>query len=334
MQYSGFWNNVPKICSILAPMAEVTDMVFRRLVAKHGKPDVLYTEFVSANGLMSLGRNILLHDLQFHDSEHPIVAQIFGSDHEICARATEYVCTLGFDGVEINMGCPDRAVMKQGAGAALIDDPLRAIRIIQEMKRAAGAIPVSVKTRIGVRKDVLDEWIPRLIDAQPAAIVIHGRTAKELSLIPARWERIGRAAKLAEGTGVRVIGNGDIESLDEGYRIARAYGAHGFMVGRAAIGNPFFFSGRNDITLVERLAVMCEHASLFKELMPWKPFVHVRKHLAKYAAGFHGIKELRADLMRANNPEDVARVTKIFLEKSEICPPPHLAEVEEFKNES
>lgn len=315
MKYSGFWNNVPEICSVLAPMAEVTDMVFRRLVAKYGKPDVIYTEFVSANGLMSKGRDVLLRDLQFHNSEHPIVAQIFGSDPDICARATEYIVTLGFDGVEINMGCPDKAVMKQGAGAALIDDPSRAVRIIQEMKRAAGAIPVSVKTRIGTRSDVLDEWLPRLIEARPAAIIVHGRTAKELSLVPARWERIGRAAKLVEGTGVRVIGNGDIESLDEGYRVARAYGAHGFMVGRAAIGNPFFFSGRNDVTLAERLAAMCEHARLFKELMSYKPFVHVRKHLAKYAFGFHGIKELRANLMRANNPEDVARATKIFLEK-------------------
>lgn len=316
MKYFGFWDNVPKICSVLAPMAEVTDVVFRRLVAKYGKPDVIYTEFVSADGLMSKGRDVLLRDLQFHNSEHPIVAQIFGSNPDICARATEYVSILGFDGIEINMGCPDKAVMKQGAGAALIDDPARAVRIIQEMKRAAGVIPVSVKTRIGVLDDVLDEWFPRLIDAQPAAIIIHGRTAKELSLVPARWEPIGRAAKLAEGTGVRVIGNGDIESLDDGYRIARAYGAHGFMVGRAAIGNPFFFSGRNNVTLSERLAVMCEHARLFKELMPWKPFVHVRKHLAKYAFGFHGIKELRTDLMRANNPEDVARATEIFLEKN------------------
>ncbi|MEK7590385.1 MAG: tRNA-dihydrouridine synthase [Patescibacteria group bacterium] len=315
MKYAGFWDVVPEICSVLAPMAEITDMVFRRLVAKYGKPDVIYTEFVSADGLMSQGRDVLLRDLRFHNSEHPIVAQIFGSNPEICARATEYIVTLGFDGVEINMGCPDKAVMKQGAGAALIDDPSRAIRIIQEMKRAAGSIPVSVKTRIGTRSDVLDEWILRLIDAQPAAIIVHGRTAKELSLVPARWERIGYAAKLAEGTGIRVIGNGDILSLDEGYRVSRANGARGFMVGRAAIGNPFFFSGRNDVTLAERLAVMREHACLFKELMPWKPFVHVRKHLAKYAAGFKGIKELRMELTRANNPEDVARATEVFLEK-------------------
>lgn len=313
---NGFWDDLPEICTILAPMAEVTDPVFRRMVAKYGKPDVLYTEFVSAEGLMSRGREMLLHDLQFHKSERPIVAQIFDDDPDVCARATEYICTLGFDGVDINMGCPDRAVMKQGAGAALIDEPKRAIAIIKAMKRAAGKIPVSIKTRLGVKHDTLDEWLPRLLEAEPAAIIIHGRTAKELSLVPARWERIGHAAKLAAGSGIRIIGNGDVASREDGYARCREHGLGGFMAGRAAIGNPYFFSRRDNITLAERLKVMCEHARLFEKLMPWKPFVHVRKHLAKYASGVRDIKTLRVELMAAQNAKEVTAAAKHFLQQN------------------
>lgn len=317
-KHIGFWKKLPEICSVLAPMAEITDVVFRRLVAKYGKPDVMYTEFVSAEGLMSAGRKALLHDLQFHKSERPIVAQIFGSEPEICARATEYVCALGFDGVEINMGCPDKAVVKQGAGAALIDDPARAVSIIRAMKSVAGRIPVSVKTRLGFKADVVESWFSRLIEAEPAAITVHARTAKELSLVPARWERIGRVVELAKSSGMRVIGNGDVESLMDGYARAHAFGLGGFMVGRAAIGNPFFFSGRTEVPLAERLKVMCEHARLFEKLMPWKQFVHVRKHLSKYAVGFRGSKELRVELMHAKNATEVVHVVKSFLGKANV----------------
>lgn len=299
-------------------MAEVTDAAFRRVVAKYGKPDVLYTEFVSAEGLMSRGRERLLHDLQFHESEHPIVAQLFDDEPDVLARATEFVCTLGFDGVEVNMGCPDKAVMKQGSGASLIDDPSRAIRMIKAMKAEAGNIPVSVKTRLGIGRDVLDEWLPRLLSAEPAAITVHARTAKEMSLVPARWERIARAVELARGSGIRIIGNGDVASLEDGYKKAKEAGAGGFMVGRVAIGNPFFFSGRTDVTLREKLDAMCEHARLCEELMPWKPFVHVRKHLSKYASGERDIKSLRSDLMKANNAADVRRVVEEFLKKASV----------------
>lgn len=310
---AGFWGKLPDICSILAPMAEITDAAFRRVVAKYGKPDVLYTEFVSAEGLMSRGRERLLHDLQFHESERPIVAQLFDDEPDVLARATEFVCALGFDGVEVNMGCPDKAVMKQGAGAALIEDAPRAIKMIQAMKAESGKIPVSVKTRLGIGRDVLDEWLPRLLEAEPAAITIHARTAKEMSLVPARWERIARAVELARDSGIRIIGNGDVVSLEDGYAKAHAAGAGGFMVGRVAIGNPFFFSGHTDVTLKERLEAMCEHARLCEELMPWKPFVHVRKHLSKYASGERDIKSLRADLMVANNAADVASAAERFL---------------------
>ncbi|MDO8584738.1 MAG: tRNA-dihydrouridine synthase family protein [bacterium] len=337
----GFWAKLPDVCAILAPMAEVTDAAFRRVVAKYGKPDVLYTEFVSAEGLMSRGRERLQHDLQFHESERPIVAQIFDNDPDVLAKATEYICTLGFDGVEVNMGCPDKAVMKQCAGASLIDDPDRAVKIIKAMKEAAGVIPVSVKTRLGVKSDVLEEWLPRLLEAEPAAITIHARTAKEMSLVPARWDRVARAVEIAKGSGIRIIGNGDVASLEDGYAKARAAGAGGFiplevgrpkvaeatrlgrgrlltgfMAGRTAIGNPFFFSGRTDVTLKERLEAMCMHARLCEELMPWKPFVHVRKHLAKYAAGERDVKALRVELMAANNAADVDAAAERFLNQS------------------
>lgn len=312
MKYPGFWGKLPLICTALAPMADVTDLAFRRMVAIYGKPDVMYTEFVSAEGLISEGRKILIRGMQFDNSERPIVAQIFGSQPDTCARATELICALGFDGVEINMGCPDKSVIKQKAGAALIDNPALAIRIIKAMKAVAGDIPVSVKTRLGTTSDVLEEWFPYLISAEPAAITLHARTAKELSLVPARWERIERAAEIARGTNIRIIGNGDVTSLREGYKLAEENHASGFMVGRAAIGNPFFFSERHDVDICERLNAIHEHALLYEKLMPWEPFVNVRKHLSKYSSGFRGAKELRITLMKTNNSEDVEHALDKF----------------------
>ncbi len=169
-----FWNKLPRPFFALAPLANVTDCAFRELVAKYGKPDVMWTEFVSADGLCSpVGREKLMIDLAYTEAERPIVAQIFSSKPENIREAAKLVALLGFDGVDINMGCPDRTIEKQNAGAALIKNPKLAQEIIYAAKEGAGDLPVSVKTRIGYNKDILDEWIPMLLLTKPAAITIH-----------------------------------------------------------------------------------------------------------------------------------------------------------------
>ena len=179
-----FWEKLNKPIFVLAPMADVTDAAFRRIIAKYGKPDVFWTEFVSADGLTLApeeGRKKLLRDLEYSESERPIVAQFFTSNPENMKKAAELAVELGFDGIDINMGCPDKSVEKQKAGAALIKNPKLAREIIRAAKAGAGSLPVSVKTRLGYNKDELETWLPELLAEEPAVVTIHARTRKEMS---------------------------------------------------------------------------------------------------------------------------------------------------------
>jgi len=236
----------------MAPMADVTDVAFRALVAARGAPDVFWTEFVSADGLyhtreiqkMKDSENPLMRDLSFDKSERPIVAQIFSSKPEMIAYAAKLAAELGFDGVDINMGCPDRAIERQGCGAAMIKNPTLAAEIIRAAKEASG-LPVSVKTRIGYNKESLDEWLTALLEAEPAAITLHLRTRKEMSLVPADWEQMKKAVALRDrvNPNVLLIGNGDVQNLEDGRaKVAEAL-CEGAMLGRAMFGNPWVFSG-------------------------------------------------------------------------------------------
>ncbi len=181
---------------VMAPLANVTDAAFRQIIAKYGKPHVLYTEFVSADGLFLGGREALLRDLAYHPSERPIIAQFFTSRPQHMKQAAALARELGFDGIDINMGCPDKSVEKQGAGAALIKNPELAREIIRAAKEGAGGLPVSVKTRIGYNKNELETWLPEILKEEPAAVVIHARTRKEMSLVPARWEHVKQAVEI------------------------------------------------------------------------------------------------------------------------------------------
>jgi tRNA-dihydrouridine synthase len=276
---------------------------------------------------MSAGREVLLQKLKLTEAERPIVAQIFSSKPEMIRGAVALVRELGFDGVDINMGCPDRAVMKQGAGSALIDTPDLAREIIRAAKEGAEGMPVSVKTRLGVKKDELERWLPVLLAEKPAAITIHCRTAKEMSKVPARWDRIAVAVKLRDsnyGSGTSIIGNGDVWSLEQGRKLAEETGADGIMIGRAAIGNPFVFSGKKPMT-EELLNAMVEHAVLFEKIKmeevssataadeSSRDFAPIRKHLTKYCHGIRGAKELREKVLHAGNAEEVREIVKNFL---------------------
>ncbi|MGC9602833.1 MAG: tRNA-dihydrouridine synthase [Minisyncoccia bacterium] len=340
-----FWVDLPKPIFVLAPMADVTDAAFRRLIAKYSKvpsgvPFVTYTEFVSADGLALApqeGRDKLLRNLLFSEAERPIVAQFFTSTPahmEAAAKLAEKLC---FDGVDINMGCPDKLIEKQGAGAKLMQNPARAQELLAAAKRGAPNLPVSVKTRLGYSKDILEEWLPALLEAKPAAIIVHARTRKEMSLVPARWERVKRAVEIRNelGSDTLIIGNGDVRDVEDAKQKIEMSGADGTMLGRAIFGTPWLFASaataaQNGLveakttrgpfveqlqpSLVQRLRIAVEHSKLFEELLgDVKNFAIMKKHFKAYAEGFPGAKELRMQLIETKNAAEVEQVIEHFL---------------------
>lgn len=299
-------------------MADVTDQAFRRVIAKYGKPDVMWTEFVSADGLFLGGREALMPDLVFTEAERPIVAQFFTSKPELMEKAAALAKELGFDGIDINMGCPDRTIEKQGAGASMIKNPALAVEIIEAAKRGAGGLPVSVKTRVGYNKVELETWLPVILKAKPAALTVHARTRKEMSLVPARWEHVAEAVRLRNELSPEtlILGNGDALSLEDARRKAKESGADGVMLGRAIFGNPWLFTGKTP-SLEEKLTVMVEHTKLYEELLGGKKsFAVMKKHYKAYVNGFDGAKELRLELMEAKDAGEVERITQAWLSRS------------------
>lgn len=302
-------------------MADVTDAPFRRIIAKYGKPDVMYTEFVSADGLFLGGRDALIKDLAFTDAQRPIVAQFFTSKPELMKKAAELARELGFDGIDINMGCPDKSIEKQGAGASLMKNPELAVELIKSAKEGAGStsrrIPVSVKTRAGYNKDELDEWLPTLLSAEPAVIIIHARTRKQMSKVPADWSYIKRAVEIRNKmkSDVLIVGNGDVKDIKDAKQKAQETGADGVMLGRAIFGNPWLFASPRlaSLGLDERLKVLVEHTKLFEKIMPHKNFAIMKKHYKAYVHGWDGAKELRIKLMQAESAIEVEKIITEYL---------------------
>src|SRR3989344_1376452 len=311
------WGKLEKPCFVLAPMADVTDMTFRQIICETGKPDVFYTEFVSAAGLCSeKGRPKLLPHFKFGENERPIVAQIFGAIPKHFYECAKLIADLGFDGIDINMGCPDRKVLKQGAGIALCKTPELAAEVIAETKRGANGLPVSVKTRLGGDKiDV--SWIAKLLGSKINALTIHLRTMREMSKVPAHWELAGELSKLAHESGTIIIGNGDISDYQDGVLKAKNYGLDGIMVGRAIFNNPWFFSARGGPASGgdnrnERLTLLKHHISNFINLWGNPPeagsaslrnYDTMKKFFKVYITGWPGAKESRDELMRTKTSE-------------------------------
>ena len=310
-------------------MADVTDAGFRRMFARYGKPDVTWTEFVSCDGLfhtrekqgMKDSENPLMQDLLFDESERPIVAQLFTGDPKTMEYGARLAKELGFDGVDINMGCPDRTINKQCAGADLIRDHKRAQDIVYAAKEGAGDIPVSVKTRVGYNKVELDTWVPALLETKPAVLTMHARTRKELSKVPARWEHVKETVEIRDSlkSETLIFGNGDVVSMEDARRKAEQTGCDGVMIGRGIFGNPWFFNtkcervGRSQKEILE---AMIEHAYLFEELLPHKPFHIMKKHFKAYVTGWDGAKELRMKLMDTNSAQECEEIVKEYLTAS------------------
>ncbi len=256
-------------------------------------------------------------DLKFTPEQRPMVAQIWGTNPNKFYEAAKICASLGFDGIDINMGCPQDKEIGLGACAALIKNPDLAGQIIDAVKKGASGLPVSVKTRIGYsKKEELDDWIKFLLSKEPAVIALHGRTKQEKSKVPANWDAIARAVEIRNQAGYKtlILGNGDIKSYQEGLNRISQTKADGVMVGRGAFGSPWFFREDNyEPGVKERLTVMLEHARLFNQWLPNKPFVIMRKHFKAYVSGFPGSHELRAELMQAKDLAETENIVNKYL---------------------
>ena len=338
---TGFWTKLKKPIFVLAPMADVTDCAFRQIIAKYGKPDVFWTEFVSADGLAHpKAQEKLLIDLKYGENEHPIVAQIFGSKIENIREASRLCAELGFDGIDINMGCPDKSIEKQCAGAAMIKNP----KLAREIIRVAGesGLPISVKTRIGYNKNEVESWIRELLLENLAVLTVHLRTRKEMSDVPAHWDVMKRILEIRDEVSpdTLIFGNGDVVDLEDAEQKIKETGCDGIMLGKAIFGNPWLFRKetisketverdgaitRNFsaekypysfevVSLKEKLKVMVEHTKLFEKMLGGhKNFAVMKKHYKAYVNGFDGAKELRMKLMETNNAKEVENIVNDFL---------------------
>ena len=324
MNNLGFWGKLNRpfgrkptgeAIMALAPLYDVTDAAFRQIIAKYGKPDVMFTEFTSADGLChpAAREKLMAQHLGFTESERPIVAQLFTARPEKMREAAELCASLGFDGIDINFGCPDKTIEKQRCGAAVIKNQALALELIQAAKEGAPHLPISVKTRIGYKsRDELKPWLDTLLAAKPAAITFHLRTREEMSKVPAQWELMPAIVAQARGSGVLILGNGDVKSVQEAREKCAKYGCDGVMLGRAIFGNPWLFSGHVP-TAEERLKVLLEHTKLFEQILPTKHFAVMKKHFKSYLEGIPNHKDLTAKLMETSNASEVEQILSSLL---------------------
>ena len=310
---TSFWDHLLRPVFVQAPLEDVTDVAFRQMFARHGKPDVMWTEFTSADGLVLApeeGQRKLRAKLAFAPNERPILAQLFSGIPERMEKAGKIVASLGFDGLDINMGCPDKSVEKGGAGASLIKDPPRARALIRAAQESG--LPVSVKTRIGYNVVELETWVPEILAEKPVALTLHARTRKEMSEVPARWEFVKRAVEIrnAVSPSTLIIGNGDVKNLAEARARVTETGCDGVMIGRGLFGNPWLFSERVP-TPQERVEGLIEHLELFDtHLSSITNYATMKKHFKAYISGWHGASEVRSELMETHAPAEAILVLR------------------------
>ncbi len=309
----------------LAPLDDVTDTVFRQIVAKAGQPDLFFTEFINADAYVRGGEEVVEPKLRFGSSERPLIAQIWGKDPVHYEALAARVVQLGFDGVDINMGCPEKNIVKNGCGAGMIRQPERAVEIIAAVKRGAGKLPVSVKTRLGYDKIITEEWASLLLEQGIAALTIHGRTAKEMSKVPAHWDEIAKVVKLRDQIAPQtiIIGNGDVASLAQGEELAEQTGVDGVMIGRGIFHNIFIFdTSECEHTATARFELLLNHLDLHeRQWQGIKRYEPLKKFFKIYVNGFDGAAKVRAELMETSTCEQ-ARVilTRFMTERKKLEP--------------
>ncbi len=314
------WKSLPHPFFVLAPMEGATDTCFRQIVGGCGAPDVYMSEFTSVDGMFSPGRVEVEQRLRYSEHERPLVAQIWGIDPELFSRAAAHIVSLGFDAIDINMGCPERSVVKRGACSALIKNPTLAAQIIQATKDAAGTLPVSVKTRIGFDEIAIDTWIAHILAQRPAALTVHLRTTAEMSDVPAHWECADEIRALRDKISPQtiLIGNGDVKSRAEGIEKATQYGYDGIMIGRGIFHNPYVFNPHvnwAECTKQQRLQLLKKHVDLFT--LTWgdtKHFATLKRFVKVYTSGFEGSAAVRDEMMKTATLEELSHIIHQHLE--------------------
>lgn len=301
---------LPKPFYVLAPMDDVTDTVFRRIVAECARPDLFFTEFVNVDGLQSEGRERLLKRIQFIDQEQPIIAQVWGKDPENFRKTAAELVDMGFAGIDLNMGCPIKAVVNNGCCSALINNRELAEEIIKATQAgAAGRVPVSVKTRLGFNA-VDYSWPEFLLQQNLDMLTIHGRTRKQMSEAPADWEAIAKVRALRDKLAPHtlIVGNGDVESRQQAKELAEKHQLDGIMIGRGIFHDPFVFAEASPwagYTKAQRVALYRRHVELFAQTWQHaeRRIVTLNRFCKVYINGFDGAKELRERLMAAQTTE-------------------------------
>ena len=312
---NNFWSNLSQPFFALAPMEAVTDVVFRHVVAQAGAPDVWFTEFTNATGWVHAGQKAIGGRLIKTDDERPIVAQIWGGEPGDMEQLAAHVHELGFDGIDINMGCPAKSAIKSG-GSALIRKPEVAVAAIAAAKTAG--LPVSVKTRLGYTSvDEWRGWLTTLLQQGIINLTIHLRTKKEMSKVPAHFELIPEIVALRDEIAPHTLLtiNGDIENRAHGERLVRDNpGVNGVMIGRGIFHDPFAFTSKVFADENERkqalLGLLKLQLDLFDQwqLQTGRPFETLKRFFKIYIRDFDGAKELRDQLMHTNSTDEVRQI--------------------------
>ncbi|MBP9797932.1 tRNA-dihydrouridine synthase [Candidatus Woesebacteria bacterium] len=319
---------LPKPLFIQAPMEDVTDSVFRQMFLHTSPPDIFFTEFTNVEGVFSEGASKVIHRLVHTKNETPLIAQIWGHKPENYFNGAQYAKKHGFAGIDINMGCPKKEVIKKGLCSAMIDNHDQARKVIEATIAGASEgdnpIPVSVKTRIGLKKNTLSEWLPFLLSFDLAAITLHGRTAAEMSKVPAHWDVIAEAVKMrnAADSKILIIGNGDVKDRTDGLQKIAQTGVDGVMIGRGILENIFAFdvdpSKNERLTVSEKINLLLKHLELFEKTWTAPDAFHKKEYTLKkyykiYIKSFDGASELRENLMNAKSLEETRDVLKAEL---------------------
>ncbi len=347
-------------------MDGVTDIAFRHVIATYGRPDVVFTEFTNVHDVCH-SRGMAWEPLRYTERQRPIVAQLYGKHPDLFYQSAHVVSELGFDGLDINMGCPSKNVASSGSGAGLIKTPELALaimaatarglrdwangqtlaeaglkpRIVERVRQVRDAqnhpassvqrraLPLSVKTRLGYDSVVIKEWSDCLVQGQPEVISIHGRTLKQMYRGDADWDAIADAATRIHQQGILVFGNGDIGSLNDAITRIRASGVDGILLGRASLGNPWIFRGKElireavrhrsphpvhepSVSVEDRFDMILQHARTFEHFHEARRFPRMRKHLGWYCRDFPYAAALRADMVTVHHARDVERLLNTY----------------------
>ncbi len=316
-----FWRELPRPFFILAPMEDVTDVVFRHVVSEAARPDVFFTEFTNTESYCHPeGKHSVRGRLTFTEDEQPIVAHIWGDKPEYFRQMSIGMAELGFKGLDINMGCPVPNVTQNGKGSGLIRRPEVAAELIQAAK--AGGLPVSVKTRLGFTDvDEWQGWLTHILKQDIVNLSIHLRTRKEMSKVDAHWELIPEIKKLRDQVAPDTLLtiNGDIPDRQTGLKLAQQYGVDGVMIGRGIFSNPFAFEKQpKDHSSKELLDLLRLHLDLHDKYsaLELRPYKALHRFFKIYVKGFRGASELRNQLMNTASTDEARALLDNFESKN------------------